>query len=746
MPKRIYYTLAFLSITLIALEIIWTRIFSAEFYYTFAFLILSLAILGLGTGALLVQMFHSLRRTTQLWWMIAATVALSLAGPVFIFHVGLDFSQLFSNWLMAGKLLLVLLVLGASFMTGGMALACLFRNYHEHMPRLYRADLIGAGIGVLFAVMLMNLIGTPKAVFLAAAPALIAAFMESRHWRTALPVLLALFMAALSFRAEKLLKIERPERAPVIYEHWDAMSKVKVYEYDADFRGINVDNAANSPVYHFDGNWDRPDSMRFQFGIDVSYLIRRFPQCTFLSLGAGGGTDVLQALQEGAREIHAVEINPHINDLMTVGNLADFSGRIYQDPRVRVITEDGRVYVRQFKNKFDVIYSLSSNTFAALASGAFAMAENYLFTTEAFQDYWQALSDSGFLSMEHQFYMPRLVSEVLTALEREGVADPKSHIAIYDLPKMRRHLMLLSKQPLTEEIRANAYGPLAAAAPEDIRPIFPIPDSGRVHLIGQIMEQGWRQVADSARIDISPCSDNRPFCAQLGLWKNFNPANLEKIQPFEFQGFPLAKLIIVIVILITGLIIVPLNLLPYLKTGDKLRAAPWLYFFAIGAGFMIIEVVLIQKYALLIGPSLYGLITVLLTLLLFSGMGSRYAGSVSERMVFPAILLWILLDIICFPWWVALFGGFALPLRMFCAMLLLAPLAFFMGMPFPKAALRVKSLVDWGFAVNGAASVLGSAAVLLVVFAWGYDAGLLLAAMLYLLAFILMRMPSRRWS
>ena len=98
-----------------------------------------------------------------------------------------------------------------------------------------------------------------------------------------------------------------------------------------------------------------------------------------------------------------------------------YSGHIYRDPRVRVVSEDARTYVRRHEGRFDVIYSLSSNTWAALGSGSFAFAESYLFTTEAFRDYWRALSDEGFLSMEHQVYMPRLVSAVLEALDDLGV-------------------------------------------------------------------------------------------------------------------------------------------------------------------------------------------------------------------------------------------------------------------------------------------------------------------------------------
>jgi hypothetical protein len=188
------------------------------------------------------------------------------------------------------------------------------------------------------------------------------------------------------------------------------------------------------------------------------------------------------------------------------------------------------------------------------------------------------------------------------------------------------------------------------------------------------------------------------------------------------------------------LIALPVNLIPYLKKGEHLRAAPWLYFFCIGVAFMAVEVVLIQKYALLIGSSLYSIATILLTLLVASGIGSRFAGEVKERVAFGGIIVWLVLEALVFRYVFGLAADLPLAARMLVGAALVFPLGFFMGMPFPKGALRVGALIDWGFAVNGAASVLGSVLVLLVAFAWGFSVALLLAAVLYLAAFMLISM------
>jgi len=741
-PKILIFLL---SLSLISLELAWTRIFSAEFFYTFAFLVLSLAILGLGLGALAVRLFEFLNNETSLSVNLGITGLMTIISPPLVFMLNIDFSILFISWEMIGKLVITLFLLSSAFFFGGIVLALILKQNHREIPQLYMADLVGAGIGVLVIIILMNYVGTPVATFLGAFPVLIAAIISSKKWLKVLPIVILIFSFLPISSAENLLEAERKERAPVIYKHWDAMSKIKIFDYGEQYKGINIDNIANTATNAFDGNWDIPDSLKFGFNI-VDYLISQSDSCIFLSLGAGGGQDVFQALQFGSTEVHAVEVNGHINDLLLEGELADFSGHLYKDPRVLVVTEDARSYVRRFENKFDIIYSFSSNSFSAMASGAFAMAENYLFTTEAFEDYWNALTENGYLLMEHQFYMPRIVSSAIDALKAMGINDPNAHIAVYDLPKMKRKMLFLSKKPLTSEFLAPAFG---EQSPEQYDYGYllypPAADSISGNLINLIVQNGWENESDKAPVEISPSTDNRPFVAQLGLWKNFDTEKLNKvIGHADFTGFPLSKLLILIIIAVILVVVVPLNLVPYLfKQKSKLGLVPWLYFFCIGMGFMMLEVVLIQKYSLFIGPSVYSIATVLLTLLIFSGIGSFYSEKIPKKIVFSAIFLWILLDITLFNKLTHAAGNLEMFPRILISTILLAPLGFFMGMPFPKAATKVGELIDWGFAVNGSASVLGSTLIVLVAFSFGFTLSLLLGSFVYLLAFLLLSIESK---
>jgi hypothetical protein len=161
--------------------------------------------------------------------------------------------------------------------------------------------------------------------------------------------------------------------------------------------------------------------------------------------------------------------------------------------------------------------------------------------------------------------------------------------------------------------------------------------------------------------------------------------------------------------------------------------------------YMIIEIILMQKYALFIGTSIYSISTVLITLLITSGIGSRFADKFNNIVPFLIIAGWTLLDIFAFTPLVYSLGDLDLIWRVFITALLIAPLGFFMGMPFPKAGLRVGSLIDWGFAVNGAASVLGSTLIILVAIEYGFAISLIIGVLLYLIAMALIG-SRRSWQ
>ncbi len=733
-----------LSLSLLSLELTWTRILSAEYFYTFAFLILSLAIFGMGLGALSLRIFQALAKKNTTPLLLSLTVVFALIGPSIAMRLNLDFSKLYISHMQQLKFSGLIVLLSLPFYSGGIVITKLFRENYSEMNSLYMADLIGAGIGVVFAVAAMNIAGTAIAAFLIILPLIAACFFAFNKWRIVPFLLLALFFV-FSFYSNTLLDPVKEEHAPVILKHWDAMAKLKVFEYDAADRGIQIDNAANAPVIGFNGDWSQKDSLKKNFLLDFEYVLTKTPNAKVLVMGAGGGVDVLQALSLGAKEVHAVEVIPEINRMMTVGELSSFSGNIYKDPRVKVITEDVRPYVHRFNNTFDLMISVSTNTFASMVSGAFAMSETYVFTTDAFRDYYRALSDKGILIMEHQFYIPRAVTEALDALKAEGIKNPEKHIAVIALPQMHRHVLLFSKNELSTEMMNNAIGAITPETYTSAHLVYPAVDSIAGNKINQIVTKGWMAVAQESKTNLSPSTDDHPFIAQMGLLKNLSAENMKHIIPLEIYGFPLSKIIVSILLSLSIVLLLLLYLLSFFfKSGGKLNLSACLYFIAIGAGFMMIEVVLIQRYTLFLGASVYSFMTVLLPLLVGAGIGSKFSGRVKEYFPFILIILWVLAEVFVFKNIRSSASSLEFGMRVSLSVIFLLPLGFFMGMPFPFAVKRVGELVDWGFAFNGIASVGGSSLVLLLAFTYGLSTALLCSILFYALAWGILQF-NKQW-
>ena len=727
--RRDQLSIGLIAAMLVALEIVWTRIFSAEFFYSFAFLTVSLAVLGLGLGALSLRFWPTLATTPRIGLAALLASAAAALGPAAVLRLDIEFVAL---WHSAGDLALLAVGVGIlllPYLAGGAYIAVLLRRQRDNTAQLYAADLVGAALGGIAAVWMMNAFGVPAAAVLCCIFGAAAGWGQDRYQRVGSVALLAMLIGC-AHTADITLVPQKSEKAPIIAEHWDALGRIKIYIHGAQSRGINIDGAANMLLHRVRGDWRQGLQTTPEFQLDLRPLIQKLGAERVMVVGAGGGSEVMQAKLGGAKRIDAVEVNAALNDMLTDGAQAAFFGHLYQSPGVEVLSEDARVYARQHPASFDLILSRSANTFAALSSGAFALAENYLFTVEAFADFYRALTADGILLVEHQVYMPRLTSAVLATLQGLEIAEPRRHFAVYDLPTMRRQVLVLAQQPLTRELVEEILPAIFTAADPASRLLHPVQEPK--HLISRIVADGWQTHWPTAAIDISPPTDNRPFVAQMGRWDRWDRGRQQQALAFEFAGFPLARLMVLAVLVVVVVIAVPLLLLPLRSGQTSMPATAWLYFAVIGIGYMLLEVVWIQQYSLFLGNSAYTFPLVLLVLLLSSGAGSFYSQRGGQQLPFIFVAAWTLAHLALFPQLVALCGGLDWGLRVAIACALIAPPGFFMGMPFPRATRHVGAWIDWGFAVNGVASVFGAALAVFIAIHLGFVAALLVASCCYL--------------
>jgi len=189
--------------------------------------------------------------------------------------------------------------------------------------------------------------------------------------------------------------------------------------------------------------------------------------------------------------------------------------------------------------------------------------------------------------------------------------------------------------------------------------------------------------------------------------------------------------------------------LPPLVLGTRLPSRPGvrgflLYFLFIGAGYILIEVALIQKFVLFLGQPVYALTVVIFSMLASSGLGSAF----SRKLIGPregrliktlgcVALLAALLALVATQTMTALLW-LPIQLKIALTVAMIAPLGFVMGMPFPAALRRLEEWhapsVRWAWSLNAASSVLGSVGALMCAIYLGLAQTLIMGGLFYLAA------------
>jgi predicted membrane-bound spermidine synthase len=758
-PLR-FLGVSLVSLATLVLELTLTRLFSATMFYHFAFLAISLALFGSGASGVFLYVWRPGRdeeTVTRLLALGSALFALStvsallviLAHPLSPVAPGL------------GTLRSLAWIYGAAalpfFFSGGVVTLAI-TAWAGQISRLYLFDLGGASAGCLALVPLLAWLGAIDTVLAVAVLALLGGLLLTR--RLYLLALLALALGLVAFNHATgtiaLREAKGLSEKGVVFSRWNSFSRVTVGKTaDPDLMLIFIDadaatwllrDAADVELHREEG--DRVESLAYHLGGRRRVLV----------IGPGGGVDVIIARLFGAKDVTAVEVNPLVaRDVMSSEPFRSFSGGLYDQPGVHLVVDEGRSFLRRSHQHYDLIVATMVDTWAATAAGAFALSENNLYTVEAFSDYLDRLGPDGILSMTRWYQRPpdqllRLVSLGRVALAKRGVEDPRSHFIVVKGPDEGHPLttatFLLKKSPFSAaevqraEDFAREQGLEVLYAPShppsnDLTRLIEAPDPAAV----------WRAYPS----DISPPRDNSPFFFQSvrpenvfskrwarGEWRH---TNLGTLVLFGLVGITVA----VVVLFILG----PLALVRRRLAGPTRGARlPFLlYFAALGAGFIVVEVVLVQRCVLFLGHPAQALTVVLFTILLFSGLGSLLSGRFSSaslprtlRLVLLVVAGLIGLAVLALPPLFYALVHLATTWRVLVAVAALAPLGLALGMPMPTGIrildARAPELIPWAWGVNGAASVLGSVGAVALAMLWGFDQALLVAAGLYLAALL----------
>src|SRR3954470_16748575 len=801
---------ALASATLLMTELALTRIFSVVMYYHFAFLAISIALFGVSASG--VVAYVSRRRlekyaTDDLLSMHSLVYACCTVIALFWLvrlRVGMSFSP--HNLV----LMLTIYALAAlPFFSGGLVVTLAISRLSAQVNAVYAADLIGAAGGCLILIPLLDRLGAPGVVLVAAALSIAAALLFAAPERrrglavVGLVILAAPLAGQLSGRAAfDVVDTKGHQGDRILFSKWNSFSRIGVYErahgdwslspaYTGplpETRFMDIDSAASTPILRLDASLSNARYLRYELTALAYHLAgdRRSdrgaggpelglaesapgaehagqsPQSpapagfTALVIGPGGGRDLASALVFGASHVDGVEINPIIaNDVMR-DRFREYSGGIYANPRVRIAVDDGRSFVRRPPDKYDVIQASLVDTWAATAAGAYTLTENTLYTVDAFNDYLDHLSDDGVLTITRWVADGlRLVSLAQEACARRGwpAAD---RLAI--VRQDRVATFLLKKTPFTAaEIRQLRtlsdrlgfdvlYAPGQTVAGAGGAPQFTRP-AGEVTVDGAstgdyarlILAADRQQFYDSYRSDIRPTTDDRPFFFHTTKIRDqFDVAFGQKM--LFGNGLSALMTLLGISTALVALFVVG----PLIAAGrGQARPPGWLawlaYFGALGAGFMLIEVSVLQNFVLLLGHPVYSLTVTLFSLLLGTGLGAawsrglhepslRRTGSTAIVIVAAIAIVFVVVAPPIVTWAIP----FSRPLRMLIAVAMLVPIGVALGIPMPTGLRmlnrRAPQMLAWAWGINGALSVLGATLAIFIAMNWGFRVTLLAAS------------------
>ena len=782
----------------IAAEILLTRIFSFITWHHYTPLVIGIALLGFGcAGSWLSVRGRASDGADAKGFdarLVKEALAFALSLPlslILISRVPFNPSRIFAGPSAIAWLTVEIVLIVVPFIAAGLFICRLLARYRATAGRVYGVDLGASALGVLLGLGLLRVTSAEVAIALVALLVATAAYVgtEERAVRRG-ATLAAIGLGLLAFAAFFLpIRIFHPptskemavfdqdpaRRSVLTWSRWHPIARIDVTEEltgpAPDFGGelaANARPAASGERYRYlfqDGTAPSaflhltPPIEQTPFLTSylqsAAYAVRESPRV--LVIGVGGGIDLAIGIAGGARSITGVEINPVTLGLLR-GELAEYTGGLAQDPRIRLVQGEGRAFVRGDRSPpYDLIQLSGADTFAALMSGSGSLTEGYLYTREALADFLARLAPGGVLSFSRPYFTPpretlKLVATAVEALRARGAADPSQHVVVI-AGRFWAETLIARDGFSTAEVAA-----LEAFAQRTGFTLLATPSTE--------LETPWDRYlaldAEAARrfrqgyfFNVEPATDDRPFFYDYARWgRIFANRNLPVNLGYEgyytaaspFGPLPVGNLMLAAAVLVIGLLALVLIVLPLLDRTAALAAEPALALrvlgggAALGLGFIGIEIALIQSFQLFLGGPAVALGAVLFALLGAAGLGSRMAERKTPRdltRIMPLIALLGAAMAFLLPPLTHVFAGAPPYVRDGLAVVLTAIPGFLMGMPFPLLirllAARRPALVPWAWAANGSFSVLGSVLVTFAAMFFGFRIVTLACALIYLL-------------
>lgn len=786
--KSTYYAGIFLvALSTLLLEFTLTRVLSVSLWYNFAFMIISVALLGFGISGVLLSVSKKLQTIpadkllTVLSMIYGSSVIISFIA---INKIPFDPFSLFSHSIQLLYLPVFYILITVPFLFAGLIISVILTRFKKNVSKLYFADLLGAGLSVFLFIFLMPLFGGNGTIVFVSVLGLFAAVIFSFGNHKVLSiisfVLIAVSLSFLISKDEQLpigvspnkqfvnLMSERPDL--VLLSEWNSFSKVDVLiDEDEPADGyklyIAVIDAGNATT-NIPNVKTLPPAVKPADASNLAFANSDTVRNVFI-IGSAGGGEILTSLYYGAKKVVGVEINGILNKLIS-STLSYWTGPLIRNnPKVEIITDDARSVINRKDTKYDVIISAHTISASAVSSGAMSMVENYILTKEAVKEYLGKLTNGGTIYISRpETQLPKLITTLRTVDEELYGKDSEFSKKISVFRRQHRENTLESRKtylagivyrntPMTEIERMKIRYEGNLLGLENLYDYDNLPQTESIFKILSETPDLQSEI-NKSNLNIAPATDDKPFFDNNIGFGNLTIQNMSEVfyqnelAIMALKDKPVSETtliaLLIQIVIIAGLFL----LMPFIFLKSKIESGAdkkfILYFALLGLGYIMLQISMMQKFTMFLGQPVYTMLTVISTMLVASGFGSYFSSGFLQGnkkrgiIIFGIIAAMALLIAFIAPpvfYWAA---KFELTVRIIISIVLIFPLGFFLGMPFPIGISAIKeeykNFTALSWSINGFFSVTGTVIAMMLGMITGFKIVFILSALLYLSAFI----------
>ncbi len=759
----IFSAVFLIGFSTLAFEVLLTRIFSIGQWNHLSFMVISIALFGFAASGTFLSILStrqtdpalmgSVRKTTAL--LIVLFTSMTLLAFVVLNNLPLDYFRLPVEPIQSLYLFIAFIILALPFFFSGLAVAVAYTRMPEKTGWIYFATMCGSACGAIFPGMLLPFLNEGELVVCSALIPLIimpmmlgglkrrsAEFKSSQSARMAFGffslaiVLLAIYL--MTPYGSALIRVR-----PSAYK---ALSQV------LQFPNTRIEETMN----HIRGRIDRVTSphIRLAPGLSLRYMEIIAPQdavfkdgdnqVALYHLGSPTSTrfspytlpysayymrpqaqKALVIIQEGGTAIPTVLASRIPDITLVTGNplLAAILGKHYG---LAVNAQSPRVFLSQTAKNFDIIHVENWGT---SIPGSAALNQDHLYTIDAFLQYLSHLTPEGLVIMSRKLLLPpadclRLWATAYEALKRIGAKHPETQLAV--LRNWDTFSLLVFRQPILDKTRLEQFarnlnfdivfltGITAQHANRFNKFEAPYHFTEINRLAAAYRNGNEQSYFRSYLLDVAPQTDNRPFPGRFLKWRKLKSLYRtlgSRLNALLMSGEIVVSVVFIEALAVSGfLLILPLW---FVRRNDKKPcASQMLYFFGVGAGFMFIELFFIKKYILLFGDAVIGFTVVLAGILIFSSLGGAWVQKKEKHILtfaLIALIVALLIASLTLDHIIRYLLRVPALWRQSGAVLILLPIGFLMGIPFPLGMRdMLKSPIQRAYAwsINGCASVL----------------------------------------